>query len=226
MSLPVIVFDVDGVLVDVNASYREAIAETIRHFTGVRPDAASIQQWKLRGGYNNDWVLCHHYCRELGVDVPYEHVVGYFNRIFFGEDGDGLISREVWVPENGLLRRLARRYRLALFTGRNRAELAPTLQRFAAGIAFDPVITADDVTHGKPAPEGLFQIARRADAPIAAFLGDTIDDAASARAAGVPFIGVASAGAPHRSTLVEALRQAGAVAIIENVNEIEEVLPQ
>ena len=31
----VIVFDMDGVLVEVTQSYREAIRETVRHFTGV-----------------------------------------------------------------------------------------------------------------------------------------------------------------------------------------------
>jgi HAD superfamily phosphatase len=30
----VIVFDMDGVLVEVTQSYREAIRETVRHFTG------------------------------------------------------------------------------------------------------------------------------------------------------------------------------------------------
>lgn len=225
MSLPVLVFDMDGVLVDVTASYRAAIIETIRHFTGVAVTPSSVQEWKLRGGYNNDWLLCHHYCRELGVDVPYADVVAYFNRIFFGEGRDGLISQEVWLPQDGLLEGLARRYRLAIFTGRNREELAATLDRFRARGLFDPVITADDVARGKPAPDGLVEIGRRTGAPLAAFLGDTVDDGLSARDAGVPFIGVAAAGAPRRQELVAALRRAGAAAVIENVNQIEEVLP-
>jgi HAD superfamily phosphatase len=226
MSRPVIVFDMDGVLVDVTASYRAAIIETIRHFTGVTVTAESVQEWKNRGGYNNDWVLCHHYCRELGVDLKYETVVDYFNEIFFGRNNDGLIAREWWVPQDGLLERLAARYRLAIFTGRNRRELEATLNRFVRGPLFEVTITTDDIDNGKPAPDGLYEIARRTGAEIAAFLGDTVDDAGSARAAGVPFIGVAAAGAPMRARLVEALRAAGAVAVIENVNELEGVLPR
>lgn len=224
MSAPVIVFDMDGVLVDVSASYRAAIAETVRHFTGAAVSADQIQQWKLRGGYNNDWVLCHHWCRELGVDVAYEQVVGYFNRVFFGERCGGLIARERWLPADGLLERLARRYRLAIFTGRNREELEATLGRFAPGPVFDPVITADDVERGKPAPDGLIEIGRRTGGPIAAFVGDTVDDALSARQAGVPFIGVVAADAPRRGELARSLLGAGAIAVIENVNQIEEVL--
>ncbi|MEJ5367461.1 MAG: HAD-IA family hydrolase [Bryobacteraceae bacterium] len=226
MRRPVLAFDMDGVLVDVTASYRAAIIETIRHFTGVTVTPESVQEWKNRGGYNNDWVLCHHYCRELGFDVPYDTVVEYFNEIFFGRNNDGLIRREWWVPRDGLLERLATRYRLAIFTGRNRRELEATLNRFVREPLFDPTITADDVAYGKPAPDGLIEIRRRTGAEIAAFLGDTVDDAGSARAAGVPFIGVAAAGVPWREQLVEALRAAGAVAVIENVNEVEEVLPK
>ena len=35
MNQPLIVFDMDGVLVDVTESYRETIAHTVEHFTGV-----------------------------------------------------------------------------------------------------------------------------------------------------------------------------------------------
>ena len=226
MSRPVLVFDMDGVLVDVSASYRAAIIETIRHFTGVTVTPESVQEWKNRGGYNNDWVLCHHYCRELGVELAYDKVVDYFNEVFFGRNNDGLIAREQWMPRDGLLERLRQRYRLAIFTGRNRRELETTLERFVREPLFDVIITSDDIDRGKPEPDGLIEIRRRTEGEIAAFLGDTVDDAASARGAGVPFIGIAAADAPMRDRLVAALREQGAAAVIENVNEIEEVLPR
>jgi len=54
-----IVFDMDGVLVDVTASYRTTIQATIRHFTGYEPSNEEIQDWKNRGGFNDDWKLSH-----------------------------------------------------------------------------------------------------------------------------------------------------------------------
>ena len=36
MSQPILIFDMDGVLVDVTESYRETIARTVEHFTGRR----------------------------------------------------------------------------------------------------------------------------------------------------------------------------------------------
>ena len=55
-------------------------------------------------------------------------------------------------------------------------------------------------------------------------MGDTVDDARSAAGAGVPFIGIAAANGSRRDELVALFAAADAVAIIENINEIEGVL--
>lgn len=221
----IIVFDMDGVLVEVTESYRAAIVETIRFFTGQTVDNNTIQDWKNRGGYNNDWVLCHHYCREAGVDIPYETVVDRFNLFFFGENNDGLVLREKWLPRNGLLERLASHSRLAIFTGRDRRELAFTMKRFAFDGVFSPVVTAEDVANGKPAPDGLLMIQRQYPEAKLVFVGDTVDDARSARAANVPFIGIASPASPRREDLVAVLESEGAIAVLSDINQIEGVLP-
>ncbi len=43
-------------------------------------------------------------------------------RSLLGTNGDGLIQREQWFPEPGLLERLMERYGIAIFTGRTRDE--------------------------------------------------------------------------------------------------------
>lgn len=226
MNQLIIVFDMDGVLVEVTESYRAAIVETIRFFTGQTISNNEIQDWKNRGGYNNDWVLCHHFCRDAGFDLSYETVVDQFNVFFFGANNDGLILREKWVPRDGLLERLAAQYRLAIFTGRDRREASFTLNRFAGAYRLDPIITTEDVTHGKPDPEGLLLIQQKHPGAKMVFIGDTVDDARSARAARVPFIGVASPDSPRRADLVAVLQSEGALAVIPEINDLEGVLPQ
>jgi HAD superfamily phosphatase len=221
---PLLVFDMDGVLVDVSGSYRAAIMATIHFFTGQTVTPETIQDWKNRGGYNNDWVLCHHYCREAGVELEYATVVDRFNGFFFGENNDGLALQERWIPSNGLLERLSARYQLALFTGRDRRELAFTLGRHP-GVEFAPQVTAEAVDNGKPAPDGLRLIAQKHPGAKMVYVGDTVDDASSAKAAGVPFIGITAADSPRRAEVIAALRGLGAIAVIENINEIEGVLP-
>ena len=225
MSASIIVFDMDGVLVDVTGSYRAVISETIQHFTGRTVSNDEVQDWKNRGGYNNDWLLCHHYCLEAGVAVDYGTVVDYFNASFFGANNDGLILHEKWIPRDGLLTRLAARARLAIFTGRDRRELNATISRLGLQAQFSPVITSENVAHGKPAPDGLLLIQRTHPGARLVFIGDTVDDARSAQAAQVPFIGIAAPDSPRRQSLVAALNDAGALAVIEDINQIEGVLP-
>lgn len=222
---PILIFDMDGVLAEVSESYIEGIVMTVRHFTGTTVERETIYDYKNRGGYNNDWLLSQQLCRDHGVDLPYEAVVEYFCKIFFGENNDGLISREQWVPSDGLLNRLAARYQLAIFTGRNRAEAAVTLNKYAPSIRFDPLLTSDDVVNGKPAPDGLNMIREQTGASSLYYVGDTVDDARSSRAAGVPFIGIAAPSNPCFNALVAAMRDENAVAIIGDINQLEGVLP-
>ena len=106
MSQPILIFDMDGVLVDVSESYRETIARTVKHFTGVELTRRQIQDYKNQGGWNDDWKLSQHAIAEAGVDVPLERVIDYFQSIFLGNGTDGLILRERWVARPGVLERL------------------------------------------------------------------------------------------------------------------------
>ena len=219
-----IVFDMDGVLTEVSESYREAIVQTVEHFTGKRITRDSIQEYKNRGGWNNDWALSKQIAADLGTELEYSRVVERFNEVFLGRNGDGLIQRETWFPKAGLLERLSGRHGLAIFTGRSQHEAGISLTRFAKELRFDPIICADDVAVGKPAADWLIEVQKRHPGRRLIFVGDTVDDARSARAAGVPFIGIAAAGHSRRADLIGLFEQERAIAILENINEIEGTL--
>jgi HAD superfamily phosphatase len=216
-----IVFDMDGVLVEVTESYRATIQVTVKHFTGIEPTRAEIQDWKNRGGYNDDWKLSSHMIAALGQEVPFQDVVDYFQAIFHGSETEkGLIEHEIWMAGDGLLERLARSCRLAIFTGRLRWEANVTLNRFSPN-GFDPVVGCDDVIHSKPNPEGLLKIRDSVEHGSIWYVGDTVDDARASKAAGVPFIGIAARGNPRYDELVNLLRNEGAVAILDDINSLE-----
>ena len=63
---PLLIFDMDGVLVDVRSSYRQVVIQTVQFYLGdclglalppglVTP--ALVETCKLMGGFNNDWDL-------------------------------------------------------------------------------------------------------------------------------------------------------------------------
>jgi HAD superfamily phosphatase len=225
MSQPILVFDMDGVLVDVTESYRETIARTVAHFTGVEIAPERIQDYKNRGGFNDDWKLSHHIIASAGVSVSFDAVVEHFQKLFLGNGADGLILRERWVARPGMLEKLNERFRFAIFTGRPRPEVDLTLNRFAPGLVFDPIVGMYDVANPKPAPDGLLKISLASGDSKLYYVGDTPDDARCARAAGVPFIGVAAPSNRRYLDLVFLFQVEGPFAIVDDINYLEEVLP-
>jgi len=212
----VLVFDMDGVLVDVTDSYRETIVRTVEHFTGKMIARDLIQDYKNQGGWNNDWSLSQKICADLGVDIPYGGVVEYFNHLFLDR---GLIHRERWLPKDGLLDRLSAKFELAIFTGRTTQEAEITLQREGLRDRF-LLMTSDNVEHEKPAPDGLLKIAKQRPEKKLLYVGDTVDDARCARAANVPFIGIAAPQTPRRDELLELFHREGAIQVLGDINEI------
>jgi len=219
-----LVFDMDGVLVDVTESYRETIQRTVEHFTGRRIPREEIQDWKNRGGWNDDWALSHRLIGEAGVTVAYQAVVDYFNSIFHGNGSDGLILRERWIAADGLFEKLGNDFQLAVFTGRLRWEAELTLHRCAPELRFAPIVGCDDVTRPKPAPEGLLKICTECQPKKRWYIGDTVDDARCAREAGVPFIGIAARSNPRYQELVRVLKAESAIAILDDINQLPAVV--
>jgi HAD superfamily phosphatase len=222
----ILVFDMDGVLVDVTESYRETIARTVEHFTGVKPDAGRIQECKNQGGFNDDWKLSHHLVQSAGVEAAFDDVRDHFQGIFLGNGTDGLMLRERWVARPGVLETLNEQFQFAIFTGRPREEAHLTLRRFAPDMPFDPIIGMEQVTNRKPAPDGLLEIARANPGAKVIYVGDSVDDARSARAAGMPFIGIAGPSNPSYLDLVFLFHEEGAYAIVDDINYLSEVFPQ
>lgn len=216
-----IAFDMDGVLVEVTESYRESIVQTVKHFSGKTIERAAIQDYKNQGGWNNDWLLSQKILADLGMEIEYQTVIDAFQKLFFGPNGnDGLMQREVWIDTTDTLKRLNQKYDFSVVTGRLRDEAQMTLDRFATHLVFNPVIGDDDVTKGKPDPEGILKIGN-----ASCYIGDTVDDARAARAAGVPFIGVGNRRDEGHARTVALMEAEGAIAIIESINELERILP-
>ena len=220
-----LIFDMDGVLVDVTDSYRAAIIASVKEICGVEVSQADIQRYKNRGNSNNDWDLTMEIAHEQGSTIGRDEVIAIFQRIYLGENCSGMIARERWLPRPGLLEKLAAKFRFALFTGREGWEAKFTLNKFVPEIKFDPVIGMHEVAREKPDPEGMLKIISQVAPKEVFYIGDVMDDFRAAQAAHVPFIGVVKAGNGLRDELGDWFHKQGAVAVISDVNELEGVLP-
>ncbi len=87
---------------------------------------------------------------------------------------------------------------------------------------FARIVCSDDVANGKPAPDGLLQIAGEFPGCCLWYVGDTVDDARCARAAGVALIGIVSPANTRYLDLVELFCKEKAAAIYDDINYMEE----
>jgi HAD superfamily phosphatase len=217
----IIVFDVDGVLVDVRGSYHRTVLETVRHFTGKRVTRLELLRWKSQSGFNDDWKLSTAWVQSLGGKFEYEEVKSKFLDLYWGQKSEGYVAQEKWLLPRSSLRRLAARSELALFTGRVHREVDYTLDRRRVREFFRTIVTVEDVERPKPDPEGLLKILAGRDPNTAIYLGDNVDDAIAAQSAQIPFVGVLAREAAVRRERVALLEKFGARAVLHDVRDLE-----
>jgi HAD superfamily phosphatase len=217
----IIVFDVDGVLVDVHESFHVTVLETVKFFTGKRVTHKQLHEWKNKSGYNDDWKLSTAWVQSLGGKQEYDEVKQKFLEFYWGKKGDGNATREKWLLRRPGLRRLAKKAELAIFTGRVWQELDYTLDRYKTRAYFRKIITVEEVSKPKPDPEGLIRILDGRPRESAIYLGDNIDDALASKAAGVPFVGILRRRTDERRQRAPKLKELGAMVILNDVNELE-----
>ncbi len=194
----VLLFDIDGVIRDVAASYRRAIVETVQQFSGWRPEPAQIDALKSEGCWNNDWeasleLLRRHRQSSARAELPsFESVVAAFCDHYFGGDPEG--DPALWC---GFIRQEPLLVGPEFFTGLSAADILwgfvsgaePPSVRYVLqrrlGLQDPPFIAMGDAPD-KPDPTGLLRLAEALlaargtnlgpDAPAVAYVGDTVAD--------------------------------------------------
>jgi len=216
-----ILFDMDGVLVDVSRSYRMAIKKTAEFYLGEEIDPSEIQQFKNRGNYNNDWDLTEAILLDHEIGVKKEEIIERFQMVYLGNHFNGLVGNETWLLDANILQDLKKDYRLGIVTGRPRREALYALHRFGFSDAFGVLIALEDTPMGKekPDPHGIEKAMETLRIKRAVYLGDTIDDMEAAVAAGVTPIGIVPE-SDSQEVQRECLMQHGASEILTNVNQI------
>ena len=199
MMLKAVLFDMDGVLVDVSRSYRRAIEETAAHFTGRDIEAGTTQRYKNLGGFNDDWKLTHAIISDTGIEVSFGRVVHEFQRRYRGENWDGFIMEETPLMATDALQTLCEAgYIMGVVTGRPKDEAHWAINRFGWKRYFPLVVPREKQEgRGKPDPFPLQHalavldaVGRTVEPEQAVYIGDTGDDMVAARAAGLWAIGV------------------------------------
>lgn len=224
--LKILIFDVDGVLVDVRQSFWLSALETMRLLTGKRVTGAELHKWKSKPGNNDDWNMVANWATALGRPTSYEEARDAFQQFYWGENGKvGNVRKEKLLVGAAQIEKWAKRFEIDLFTGRTRQEFAYTFERWKAARHFRTTMTMDDVPRKKPYPDGLLKILGQRDPKSALYVGDNIDDALAAQAAGVPFMAILPRGAHQYRDRGAKFRDLGALALLPRVTTLNAWLP-
>ncbi|MSR06443.1 MAG: aminotransferase class I/II-fold pyridoxal phosphate-dependent enzyme [Gemmatimonadetes bacterium] len=223
-----ILFDMDGVLVDVSQSYDEAIVRTTASFlpAGKLVSRESVLAVKERPNANDDVDAACLALAKLGFKPPRKEVERRFQELYLGTRRDrGLHAKEKWLLPAAQLRRLAQRFKLGIVTGRPRDEARMALKRSGTGRYFKVVITADDVRKKKPNPDPIRAALKKLRVQTAWMVGDSPADLLAAQCAGIAAIGV-RASAPDAARRETTLRAHRPLAVLDMASDLLNVLDE
>ncbi|MEK6949855.1 MAG: histidinol-phosphate transaminase [Nanoarchaeota archaeon] len=213
---PLLIFDIDGVLVDTSKSYRVAIKKTVEHFTEKETSLQDVQALKNMGGYNNDWDASEALIKLKGKTIGKQEIIDKFQEIY-----RELRDNEPWLLDKELLESLSRRYKMAVFTGRIREEAEYVLRKNNARKYFESIIAMEDVVKRKPNPEGILKIMN--GSKDAYYFGDMVDDMRAAASANITGIGVLPPQDKSKE-MEELLIANGAKMVLDDINKITETI--
>lgn len=217
----ILIFDVDGVLVDVRQSFWRSALETVHFLTGKRVTWPELYSWKNRPGNNDDWTMVSRWATALGKPTSYEQARDAFQQFYWDTDGrPGNVRRERILITAKQLKQWSKCFELNLFTGRTGREFSFTFHKWPGTPYFRTVITMDDVPRKKPHPDGLLKILGDRPPLSALYVGDNVDDALAARAAGVRFLAILPPGIYGCRQRAAQFRKLGALGLIPRITAI------
>ena len=218
-----LLFDMDGVLANVENSYRLSTLETVRSY-GVSLEKRDLERAIVAGFANNDWILSHRILAQNGIQIEFEDLYERYQSFYLGtEDKPGLRENETLLVDRVALETLAERLPLAVVTGRPRAEAGWFLQRVGIADLFRTTVCLEDGPN-KPDPAPVRLALERLGVDRAWLIGDTPDDIRAAVAAGALPLAILAPEADAEMTK-RAFMDAGAVAVLKNVESLLDLLP-
>ncbi|MFE6281306.1 HAD family hydrolase [Streptomyces sp. NPDC057877] len=195
-----VIFDLDGTLVDSEPAYYEAGRLTLAEHGVVDFSWADHERYVGISTYEtvSDWK------RRYGIAASAEELLAAKNRRYLALAGEGTRA----YPEMRKFVELldTEGVAMAVASGSSPEAIAAVLAATGLDAQLRTVVSADEVPHGKPAPDVFLEAARRlgVDPAHCVVVEDAAPGAAAAHAAGMRCIAVpyvaAQAGAPEFAT--------------------------
>jgi pyrophosphatase PpaX len=211
MNLPVVLFDLDGTVIDSGAIILASMRHAAREVLGVEPPEDELMA--AVGGPGLEAQM-----RALAPDRVEELVVSY--RAHNEPLHDELVCCE--GVDDVLVRLKDEGRRLGIVSAKRRATIELAFAKIPLAHLFDVVVGGDETTRHKPQPEPLLLAAERlgVDPADCAYVGDSPFDIRAAKAANMHAVAVSWGGIHPR----ERLEREEPDAIVDTAEELLNVL--
>jgi len=189
----VLLFDMDGTLVDTHQSFDATVAELVKKHSGKPLAADELDNLRREGGFNDDWEATVELLKRRGVSKTLEEISNEAQELYLKLAPDN----EKWIINPDQLRQLKRRFKLGVATGRYRLEF-DTIWKERFEEFFDIVICQDDggsLSDGegwekKPHPRIIKEALKGMNAAGGVYVGNSVDDMKAAKSIDLFAIGV------------------------------------
>ena len=175
---PVLIFDIDGTLLDTIKMNMVTLLELVHELDFKHEDGHSILRFASHPGMQ----VMH----EFGIEKPEEAYARWVQKVHaFPEQAQpypGVVEMIKSLHASG--------YRLAIVSSKRRQQYENDMTRCALIDYFEVAVLADDCDKQKPDPRPLYYCCEKLgiDVKDAVYLGDSIMDRLAAEACGIPFI--------------------------------------
>ena len=197
-----IIFDLDGVLIDSLSNMRYALKNTANHIN----QKISFNEYKKYVGLPFEKIL-----GKLNIQGDYVKIKTLYSKYSM----ETINNLQIKKKELNELKQLKKKYFLAIFTSKDKIRTFKILKKYNI---FNMIVTSDDVIHGKPNPEGLLKIINKTKIKKinTYFVGDTLFDLKAAKAAKINYL--------HASWGMEKKLKIKNINYLKNLSKISKIL--
>ncbi|MBM3229176.1 histidinol-phosphate transaminase [Candidatus Parvarchaeota archaeon] len=208
-----VLFDMDGVLVDVRNSYRVAIEKTANEWFARNGGRERVSQKEVSAiksipGFNNDWDAAFAIVRARGSleliksalplsrDEKESKLYLGLKEVFQEFYLNGLMQCEPALVAKETLAKLSDSgLKIGIVTGRPKAEAEFAVKNngWESVFPFSCIVALENCDEEKPSPKPLLLAAKKLGAKNPIYIGDNVSDLKACKAAGIPCVIVGKA---------------------------------
>ena len=216
----VLIFNLDGIIVDSTESYLKTIIKTVEHFTDREISLKEVLNAKNLGKMSCNWETVKYLLSTYDKDIELSEIITVFFFFFtkYIDNEKLLISKETFVE-------LSKDYDMVIFSGRLMDEVKYTLEKFDIDKYFYFYITSDDLPRNmlKPNPKGVYEILKHCPHKTITHLGSSVDDIIAANSANINVIGIIPP-FTNENIMINNYRHLGVSHILNDVKNINSFL--